>query len=809
MFSSRKTGSASNAYNLTKSLRFRSSASAYLNRTISTDGSLRKGTFSFWIKRANNRTDGEPDNIYQSASTGDNIYRAIVDMGTNGGTPSLRFFSYDSSGSLVLYLVTSALYRDPSAWYHIVCAFDTTQATSSNRAKIYVNGVEQTAFSSSTYPSQNTDLGFFKNLTSGTYIGANRGGSAGTGAVPFASCYLAEYNVIDGQQLAATSFGSTNALTGVWQPAKYTGTYGTNGFYLKFTDTTSTATLGTDYSGNSNTWTTNNFNLTAGSTYDSMTDVPTLTSATTANYAVANPLMNLGGIVNVTNGNLTATKSGNGDYIIPSTMAIPAGTGKWYWEVTATTISASSNFSLGVVNSTITTGAWGTSSPSAVFWNASGGSRQAYNVPSTGTSWSVASGDVIGQALDATTGNFSLYKNGTLVETWNASVNTALSSFAFASSYANGESYSYNFGQQGFTYTPPTGFVALNTYNLPTSTIVKGNTVMDATLYTGNGSTQTITNAAPFKPDLVWIKNRSNAFSHCITDSVRGTNLQLASNSTGADQSTTDGLTAFNSNGFSLGAGTQQYSSNTNSQTYVGWQWQAGQGTTSSNTSGSITSTVSVNASAGFSVVTYTGNGTGGATIGHGLGVAPKMIIVKNRGSVTSWLVYHSSVGATAWLELNATDASQSNAGAWNNTAPTSSVFSVGNFGSVNESAKNLVAYCWSEVAGFSKFGSYAGNSSSDGPFIYTGFRPKYILIKNISNGTTDWYIFDTTRSTYNVANTVLNANLSSAELTGGDIDILSNGFKPRASTTATNKTGDTYIYACYAENPFKNALAR
>jgi hypothetical protein len=798
------TANGQTGYNLTKSLRFRSSASAYLNRTISTDGSLRKGTFSFWIKRANNRTDGEPDNIYQSASTGDNIYRAIVDMGTNGGTPSLRFFSYDSSGSLVLYLVTSALYRDPSAWYHIVCAFDTTQATSSNRAKIYVNGVEQTAFSSSTYPSQNTDLGFFKNLTSGTYIGANRGGSAGTGAVPFASCYLAEYNVIDGQQLPATSFGSFNSLTGVWQPAKYTGTYGTNGFYLPFTDTTSTTTIGYDFSGNSNNWTSNNISLTTGSTYDSMTDVPTLTSATTANYPTANPLMNLGGIVTLSAGNLTITKSGNGDYIIPSTMAIPAGTGKWYWETTITTLSSAGNFGLGVITNTINSGAWSNAAANAVFWQGSGGGRQAYNVPSTGTSWTATAGDVLGQALDATTGNFSLYKNGTLVETWSAAVNTALSNFTFADSYGINDVYSYNFGQRPFSYSAPTGFVALNTYNLPTSTIVKGNTVMDATLYTGTGSALSVTNTAGFKPDLVWIKSRSAATDNKLTDSVRGTTKGLISNTNGAETTDTQGLTAFGTGGFTVGTNTDY---NNLSATYVGWQWQAGQGTTSSNTDGSITTTVSKNTSAGFSILTWAGTGAGG-TIGHGLGVTPSMVIIKNKTSSQYWFVNQISFSATLNLYLNTTDSPASD-GVF--TSRSSTTIGIG--GNVSASSTNYVAYCWAAIAGYSAFGGYTGNGSTDGPFIYTGFRPKFVMIKR-TDYIGDWTIVDTSRNPYNYEGLVLAANTSDAETsntyyTGGVLDGLSNGFKIRNGSGPTNPAGGTCMYMAFAENPFKNALAR
>jgi hypothetical protein len=670
--------------------------------------------------------------------------------------------------------------------------------------KVYVNGVQVTAFATANYPSQNSTSNI--NTAGLTYIGRYGNSNA------YTDSYMAEANFVDGQALAATSFGQYDQFSN-WTSKKYTGTYGTNGFYLPFSNNSSTGTLGLDFSGNNNTWTTNNFSVTAGSTYDSMTDVPTqwtpynvtgdVGGIVRGNYPTANPLMNLGGIVTLSNANLKITKSGNGDYIIPATMAIPAGTGKWYWEVTATTISASSNFSLGVVTNTITTGSWAASSGSAVFWNGSSGSRQAYGVASTGTTWSVASGDIIGQALDATTGNFSLYKNGVLVETWNASVNTALSSFPFASSYANTEAYSYNFGQYAFTYAPPSGYKSLCTTNLPTPTIQQGNLVMDATLYVGNNASQTITNTGGFKPDLVWTKARANAYSPNLYDSVRGVNQNLQPNSTGADFFNANSLTSFNSNGFTVGANDNGNASSSS----VGWQWQAGQGSSSSNTNGSITSTVSVNASAGFSVVTYTGTGSN-ATVGHGLGVAPSMIIAKSRSGITDWNVYHSSLGATQAIYLNRTTAAQTSSAFWNNTAPTSSVFSLGTGTDINASGATNVAYCWAEIAGFSKFGSYTGNGSADGPFVYLGFRPKFVMIK-VTSTTSNWFMFDSSRNTYNVVDDYLLANSSAAGATATFLDFTSNGFKLRNAGSGTNGSGDNFIYMAFAEYPFKSALGR
>jgi len=306
----------------------------------------------------------------------------------------------------------------------------------------------------------------------------------------------------------------------------------------------------------------------------------------------------------------------------------------------------------------------------------------------------------------------------------------------------------------------------------------------------------------------VWGKSRTNAYEHALFDSVRGANKQLASNSTAAEVTQTQGLLSFNSNGFTLGTSSDSTVNNAGSgQTYVGWQWQAGQGSTSSNTSGSITSTVSVNASAGFSVATFTGTGAAG-TVGHGLGVAPSMYIIKQRSATGDWFVYHQSVGATAGLFLNLTTASTTNT-YFNNTAPTSSVFSIGTASGLNANGVTQVAYCWTPIAGFSAFGSYEGVSSTDGPFIYLGFRPRWIMIKR-TNSTGDWTIWDTAMNTYNVVGTGLYADLSSAESSGNAaFDYLSNGFKVRNTFANINVSGGTYIYMAFAENPLKNALAR
>jgi len=325
---------------------------------------------------------------------------------------------------------------------------------------------------------------------------------------------------------------------------------------------------------------------------------------------------------------------------------------------------------------------------------------------------------------------------------------------------------------------------------------------MAATLYTGTGATLAVSNAVNsvgMQPDFVWMKGRSGATDHALYDSVRGTTLDLASNTTAAETTQTTGLTTFGAAGFTVGALAKV---NTSAATYIGWNWKAG-GTAVSNTAGSITSSVSANTTAGFSVVTYTSTGAN-ATVGHGLGVTPSLILVKSRAIVLSWLVYHALIGNTKYLLLNTSAAETVDSTVWNNTSPTASVFTVGTaFGS-----NTYVAYCWAPVAGYSAFGSYTGNGGTDGPFVYTGFRPRWLMLKN-TGGAASWYVLDSSRNTYNVEDAVLVPNTNQAEVAITSVDFLSNGFKLRTTTTDINGSGTTYIYAAFAENPLKYANAR
>jgi hypothetical protein len=784
---------------ISRSLRFRQSASAYLSRTFSNASTNRKKlTYSGWVKRG--------------ALGGTQVLLDAYD-GSSAAEFQLSFNSSNSldftfGGAAAYQVSSSAIYRDPSAWYHIVLAIDTTQATAANRVIFYVNGTQITSYSTANYPPQNNDS-MFPALSGNNKIGSNWNSGSG-----FLDGYTAETYFIDGQALDPTYFGGTNAVTGVWEPRQYTGTYGTNGFLLTFSDNTSTTTLGNDTSGNGNNWTTNNISLTAGSTYDSMLDVPTqwigyntgdVASVTRGNYAVMNPLAK-DADVTMSNGNLQfdCTSGGLGGAI--GTIAVSSG--KWYWEVVST---AGAGSSIGIAK--LPLAAYDANQTGTYLYLQGGDKRLSPSTDSAyGASWTT--NDVIGIALDMDAGTVTFYKN-------NASQGTAFSSLSgdFTAWVQDGSGGSAstliaNFGQRPFSYTPPAGFLSLCTTNLPSSTILQGDDYFNAVLWTGNGASTIDVTGVGFQPDFVWAKRRSASDGHGLFDAVRGVNLWLQSNTTGAETTFGGnfGLLAFNPDGFQMGSGSAVNLSGAN---YVAWNWKASNAAGVTNTAGSITSTVSANQTSGFSIVTYTGNGSAGATIGHGLGATPRMIIVKARNaSGQDWLVYHANANATPQngvMTLNATSAFFANSVFWNNTAPTSSVFSVGTSAALNNSGTTYVAYCFAAVAGYSAFGSYTGNGSSDGPFVYTGFRPKYVMWKRTNTSGDSWWIIDSARSPENVADDVLLANLSNSEsVQTTPIDFLSNGFKMRNGADGSiNANGSTYIYMAFAENPFKNALAR
>ena len=330
------------------------------------------------------------------------------------------------------------------------------------------------------------------------------------------------------------------------------------------------------------------------------------------------------------------------------------------------------------------------------------------------------------------------------------------------------------------------------------TTIKKPSNYFNTVLYTGNGSTQSITGVG-FQPDMLWGKNRSTITNHELTDVVRGINQRLKPNDTDADQTNTTTFTSFDSDGFTVG---NNGDVNNNGSNQVVWSWLADNTSGSANTDGSISSTVSVNTTSGFSVGTFSGNATTGATVGHGLGVAPSMFIVKKTSGVGDWYVYHSGIGATKFIKLNEESVATTNT-LWNDTAPTSTVFSMDNNSAVNGSGESYVFYAFANIQGYSKFGSYTGNGSTDGTFIYTGQKSAFVMIKR-TDSAGSWYMYDNKINPENVMDTILFANTSAAESTNSNenLDFLSNGFKLRTTSAARNASGGSYIYMAFAEQP-------
>jgi hypothetical protein len=670
-----------------------------------------------------------------------------------------------------------------------VAVLDTTNATAADRLRIYINGVRETSFSASTDPTQNTNQHGW-NTAVANYIGVAKPTYA-----LYHDGYLANVYFIDGQALTPSSFGQTDATTGVWVPKSYSGTFGTNGFFLQFKDAASTTTIGYDTSGNSNNFTTSGISVTSGVTFDQMTDTPT------NNYAVWSPIDRGDTGLDVTNGNLGYTISNAASGFCRASFS--ASTGKWYWELTAgANWTASPQHGISPVSAVNTSDA---TSGGGYGFESAATSRLFANGAATGNYGSqINSGDVLMIAVDFDAGKIWYGRNGTWFGSpagdpaagtnQSQTISTGViyaPMFGRDSSNATTTNY-VNFGQRAFAYTPPSGFKALNTANLSVPTIKKPSLYMDATLRTGTGATASLSSLG-FQPDLVWIKSRSAATDHGLYDAVRGVQKQLESNTTTAETTETTGLTAFSSNGYTVGALAQL---NTNTATYVDWAWKE-----------SVTS--------GFDIVTYVGNGTN-RTISHNLGAVPKLIIVRSREATSTgrWLVQHGTYGAARYAYLNETfafDTANANL-RWNSTDPTSSVFSLGTSSDGNHTGDNYVGYLFAEIAGFSRISSYTGNASADGPFVWCGFRPRWIMIKDATAANLDWRIYDTVRETFNEMGGGLEAGDAAAENYATSvraIDVLSNGFKIRVSASGLNGSGVTFVFAAFAEAPFKYARAR
>jgi hypothetical protein len=769
-------------YNISRSLRFNSADSSYLSRTPAIVGNRKTWTWSGWVKRS-------------SLDVGD---VTLFGTGTAINNANFNIFVFRGntltlSAANVEYFVSSSVYRDVSAWYHIVLSVDTTQATTANRLRLYVNG-EQVTLSTGSFPAQNTDLALNNNTLQ--TIGATD--EVGSLNRKF-NGYLTEIHFVDGQALDPSYFGVVDTLTGVWRPKQVEDmNYGTNGFYLPFSDNSdvTATTLGRDFSGNGNNWTPSGspgFSVAAGANNDSLVDTPTQYGTDTGaggevrgNYATFNPTAVSGmGLATLANGNLNA--SGDGTLFKGSVSTIAMSTGKWYWETTI--VGGGNTYGPGIVASTSLAsaigGSYGYTDASDAWMRSSNGVVYSGGAGVVTGLSTFTTDDVISIAVDFDAGKLWFAKNGT----WDSSGNPATGANPTITFSPGGKSFyamvqgwvyapytwtmALNAGQRPFAYTAPSGFKALVTTNLPEPTVVQGDDYFNTVLFTGE------------------------------------------------QEYTTNDLTSFDSSGFTVSTvGGTRTETNANGQPYVAWNWKAN-GAGVSNTDGTIpgTVTVSANTTAGISIVTYTGNGTAGATVGHGLGVTPAMVIIKSRSLTgttpnANWVVWHQSISQA--IQTSTTIVLNSYTGAiYLNFTFGLSSYSID--AQINGSTQTYVAYCFAEVEGFSKFGSYTGNGSDDGPFVYLGFKPSFLIIKRADASSNSWLMYDGTRNINNLTNNKLSANFSDEENNAANsggaiygIDFLSNGFKSVTQTGSNqNASGSTYIYAAFAENPFKYSLAR
>ena len=528
------------------------------------------------------------------------------------------------------------------------------------------------------------------------------------------------------------------------------------------------------------------FVVAAGADEDSLVDSPTNGTQTdtgaggevVGNYCTWNALDQKD--YTLTNGNLDASSNAGGWRSCRGTIGMSSG--KWYWEVTATNSTAKM---IGIATSLAPIDNWAASGAYGWIYNKNG--YKYHNGGYGGYGATYTTGDVIGVAFDADNGSLVFYKNGASQGT----AYTGLTSGPYfpVTSLESASSISANFGARSFAH-PLSGYKALCTANLPNPTIADGSDYFDAKIYSGTGGTQSISGFG-FSPDLVWVKNRTNAVPACLFDTVRGAGVSLETNNTDADTNWSNRVTAFNSDGFDTG---NSNSTNGSSQNYVAWCFDK-------------------SSSSGTDIVTYTGTSSG-RSVGHSCGSAPEFIIVKNRDSTLPWRVYHKYAGdVNTFLTLNETSAATGSSSypRWNQTAPTSSSFFVGIYNDVNKNGDDYIAYCFAPVEGYSAMGKYSANTTAGAyPFIYTGFKPRWIMIKNIS-ATWGWYIHDTARNPENPANKNLIANANNSEATYNILDIHSNGFKITGVSEQWNHSSNDYIYVAFASHPFASngGLAR
>ena len=854
-----KTGASFYNDVISRSLKIDDNTDARLSRTLGTATDRAKYTLSWWMKVGNTPIATDTATIFDSGLNGSNysfIYlnngRTLACNGVSGGSNSYA-------------LTTNDMLRDPTAWYHCMFVYNSSASTTTDRIYFIVNGTRLTSTTGSpTYPSSGVNDPYWNN-SNAHYIGYG-GGAAN---VTDFDGYLADIYHIDGQALDADDF--TELKNGVRIPKEYTGSYGDNGFHLAFasgtgTGTASSSTIGADTSGNDLHFTTTNID-----SNDVMLDSPEVNFATINFLGQSLKSTVTASEGNLFFDGSTLSPS-NYDAGVVCNFGMKGG--KWYWETRlhgggTPPADGSRDWAVGfapysTVSKSVDDGTYGSvlgNGSSATlsgygYYNNSGtiGIRHNNSISAFGSAH--ASDDILGHALDLENGTWVIYKNGSSLGTAATGIDTSLTYFAAGGAIGGTISsfdVTFNFGQDStfngavsaggnadgggvgdFKYAVPSGYLACCTRNLDDSTLGPNsdelpNQHYQNYLFTGDSNSTRTISGLNFQPDLLWSKTRDTVgFTHRIYDSTRGADKGFKIGD-GANlyaiESTNDLFDGFTSDGYKTTTdGSAGDLLNYDTANYINWLWRANAGTTTTNDAsatsvGNIDSVYQANTTAGFSIVQYTGTGSAGG-IAHGLGAVPHFILIKNRthnsgnGSGTNWVVYHRDMDPTEPQDYSlyiSTAGRGDYVGMFNDTAPTSTTFTVGTHMTVNSGDPNYyMAYVWTEIANFSRFGLYNGNGNTNGPYVHLGFRPALLVVKN-RDTTGSWAVSDSARSPFNeVANTLLWDDDATESGVSNDlnVDFTANGFKIRDSNSHYNSDGAEYIYAAWAEMPTKYANA-
>ena len=797
--------------NIPRSLRLNTAhGGGYLTKS-SGGGSATKWTYSLWTK---NCSIG--NGLFCGYNGNNSSSRETLSMGGSGNIAwQLRYGGSQHAYRRSTY-GTDSDHMENSGWSHFLFQWDSNNGNTADRWIVWVNGERQPQIQYNATQSGSSS-GF---MTGETWIGR----AADTTGYS-AEFYVAEMHAVNNAVLAPTHFGFTDPITGAWRPKKSSDivaatTYGTGGWYLDFSDPSN---IGADRSGNGQNWTVNGL-----STSDVVLDTPT------NNFCILNNNDRAGN--ESTNGNLQSGTAGTSNWRhTRSTFLLEEGSGRWYWEVQQKgTIDGSNGHIAGLAHQNYVATTQDPNGNSGYMYARQSDKRYWNGGNAAGHFSTTANNDIIQFAFDADTGFLWSGKNNTwtganpATGTNSSFPNVSGDVCPFVGAYGSSIYSIVNFGQQPFTYTPPTGFRAIcsKNYDIQGPTVVSPKSHFNVLTYSGNGSNGHNITGLEFQPDFVWIKVRNTAGSHYLVDSVRGLGTgdsYRALDTAGSSPEYTndnDMLRSLNSDGFTLDNNNDAtFYVNRSSDTYVAWCWKAG-GAAVSNTDGTITSSVSANKEAGFSIVSYTGNEVNNATVGHGLGASPDVVIIKDRDTNSAgnnWYTFHSSLNSGNYLKLNSTDAQTAVSGTSNGGvgSVTSTTFNFiqgtsGNNKNVNENGDNFIAYCWRSIPGYSKMGIFTGNGNGGttqpgGIVVRCGFKPALVILRSTGGGSgSNWGMFDFKRLGYNKKVRDLRMNTNSSE--GGDdriISLESDGFRITSTSSGFGGSdGQTYVFMAWAENP-------